>query len=77
MLHCLKRIKCKFCIPNTTQNFDEIYEYLCNFCDIANIGRSEKPAKGQIICQRTDYLSFYRFTNLLNSRLKLSDLIVC
>ena len=36
--------------------------------------RSEKPAKGQIICQRTDYLSFYRFTDLLNDRLKLSEL---
>ena len=39
--------------------------------------RSEKPAKGQIICQRTDYLSFYRFTDLLNNRLKLSELNVC
>ena len=33
--------------------------------------RSRKPAKGQIICQRTDYLSFYRFINLLKDRLKL------
>ena len=33
--------------------------------------RSRKPAKGQIICQRIDYLSFYRFINLLKDRLKL------
>ena len=37
---------------------------------IMKLGRYE-PAKGQIICQRTDYLSFYRFTNLLKDRLKL------
>ena len=36
-----------------------------------------KPAKGQIICQRTDNLSFQRFTDLLNKRLKLSELNVC
>ena len=39
--------------------------------------KSEKPAKGQIICQRTDYLSFHRFIDLLNDRLKLSELSVC
>ena len=39
--------------------------------------RSRKPAKGQIICQRTDYLSIYRFTDLLNDKLKLSELNVC
>ena len=40
--------------------------YVCMY--VHNSFRSGKPAKGQIICQRTDYLSFHRFTDLLNGR---------
>ena len=35
-----------------------------------------KPAKGQIMCQKTDDLSFDRFTDLLNDGVKLEELNV-
>ena len=39
-----------------------------NWQNIGALDRSGKPAKGQIICQRTDYLSFDRLMDLLKQQ---------
>ena len=58
-IFCVKFLHTKWRVPRT--------------CTVNNTAstRSRKPAEGQIICQRTDYLSSYRFTDLLKDRLSL------